>query len=79
MVKCFQENHVCIFNNNKKIKKKYCIISIKKLYFVCIMDLITSLIKSWGLGLNFKNTKKPNCLFLILKIMNLYVRCILGY
>jgi hypothetical protein len=40
------------------------------------MDLIRSLLKPQGHDLNFKNTKRIIYLFLISKIMNLYVRCI---
>jgi hypothetical protein len=41
------------------------------------MGLITSLLKPRELGLNFQNTKKPICLFLISRIKNLYVKSIL--
>ena len=40
------------------------------------MDLITSLLKLQGFSLNFINTKKIICLFLISSIMNIYIRCI---
>jgi hypothetical protein len=43
------------------------------------MDLIRSLLKLRGFGLNFLKIKKLICLFLILKIINLlYVRYISG-
>ena len=41
------------------------------------MGLITSLLKLRELGLTFQNTKKLICLFLISRIKNLYVKCIL--
>jgi len=42
------------------------------------LNLITSLLKSWELGLYFKNTKKKEFYFLLVfEIMNLYVRHIL--
>ena len=44
------------------------------------MSLITSLLKPRGVSLNFRNTKKKSiCLFLISKIINLCVRCILDF
>ena len=41
------------------------------------MGLITSLLKLRELGLTFQNTKKLIYLFLISRIKNLYVKCIL--
>jgi hypothetical protein len=82
MAKFLLKNHVCIFKKKyKKIQKNIAWFSIpknnyKKVCFACIMDLIRSLLKPRGHDLNFKNTKRIIYLFLISKIMNLYVRCI---
>jgi hypothetical protein len=48
----FPKNH--FFNKKKQKKTKEKIF----LYLSFIMDVITNLLKSWELGLNFKNTKK---------------------
>jgi hypothetical protein len=44
---------------SQKCKKSYCIFKIQKnMYLHVFLDLITSLLKSFELGLYFKNTKK---------------------
>ena len=69
-----QKNHILLKENKIRGVLVFSY-EIQKYIFACILDLITSLLKSWELGLYFKN-KKIFCFFLICGIMNLYVRYI---
>lgn len=67
----------------QKNTEKYCMIYIpilffkKRVFIFCIhCGFNNKFIKPWGLGLNFKNTKKIIYLIFIQIIMNLQVRYI---
>ena len=65
----FQKNHICIFNKTKKYIKILHNLAYQQnkkkwfLCFTCIIDLITSLLKSQGRSLNFINTKNNLFIF----------------
>jgi hypothetical protein len=75
MTKSLKQNNHILLKENKIRGVLVFSYKIQKYIFACILDLITSLLKSWELGLYFKN-KKIFCFFLICGIMNLYVRYI---
>ena len=67
MAKSLKAKIILYFHTTKKTSKKYVL--------VCILALITSLLKSREFGQYFKNSKKKLfCFVLVSGIMNLYVK-----